>query len=169
MPVAVTLRLDAEGEAVLARIGAALPGWVTPRLGYPPHITLLRGEDEAEPDFARAMAAAQVAAVDLAFAGYGIFPGPPAILFLAPVVTSALLALHAALAATLPADALHPHVRPGAWVPHATLAEGTVDAPAALAAWPMPGAGPVRARGVALELVRFPPPVVRARRDLPAG
>ncbi|MBU8538145.1 2'-5' RNA ligase family protein [Falsiroseomonas tokyonensis] len=157
MPVAVVLRLDGGAEAALARLGK--------RLVYPPHITLLRAEDAAEAALARAMPTVEAAPVDLVFASFGLFPGPPVFLFLAPVVTPALLALHMALAAAVPDRVLHPHVRPGAWVPHATLAEGAVDLDAALARW----TGPIAARGLALELVRFPPPVVLARRDLPAG
>ncbi|WP_439594795.1 2'-5' RNA ligase family protein [Falsiroseomonas sp.] len=157
MPVGVILRLDAEAEAALARLGT--------RLVYAPHITLLRGEDAAEADLARAMAAAEAAAVDLTFASFGLFPGPPTVLFLAPVVTPALLALHATLAAAVPAGVLHPHVQPGAWVLHATLAQDGVDLDAALAGW----TGPIAGRGLALELVRFPPPLVLARREMAAG
>ncbi|MBU8547016.1 MULTISPECIES: 2'-5' RNA ligase family protein [Roseomonadaceae] len=168
MPLALTLRFDAAAEARLARFETALAaaGFASAsrQTGYPPHITLLRVEDAAaEPVLAERLSDLPRLAATLMLSGFGLFPGPPPILFLAPVVTPGLLAFQAALVAALPDVEVHPHTRPGAWVPHVTLAEGAAPAlAAALEAWD----GPCPVTPVAVELVRFPPARVLGRGPL---
>lgn len=56
----------------------------------------------------------------------GTFPGSEGILFLAPVVTDDLLALHTRLQNALAGQRVTqwPYYLPGRWVPHCTLAQG---------------------------------------------
>jgi 2'-5' RNA ligase len=167
VPVAVTLRLDLASESRIARIGAALVAqgqdWTPGRIGYAPHLTLARIEnDEAADRIGRAAAGLRQDRLPLCLAGFGLFPGPPPILFLGPVVTADLINLHASVVAVLAGLTLYPHSLPGRWVPHVTLSEGAAAAWAtALEAWD----GPVEGSGVAVEVVRFPPARVLARHE----
>jgi 2'-5' RNA ligase len=90
----------------------------------------------------------------------GVFPGETSVLFLAPVATQELLDLHERFHATF-ADhrsVCWPHYRPGAWVPHVTLAMNLDRSvlPAAMAevsrTWE-----PIDARFTALRVVQFRP------------
>jgi hypothetical protein len=109
----------------LERIGAGSFG---PGGAPVPHISLAVYDDEAEIDAAAAGdLVAELAALgargEIAFASLGVFPTEENVLFLAPVVTPALLDLHAAyhaLANRLGATC-RPHYLPGRWVPHCTL------------------------------------------------
>jgi 2'-5' RNA ligase len=163
MPLAVTLCLDAASAArveamwrALAEAGAddAL------RLGYRPHLTLAvlpeEGAVEAAGDAMR-QAARAWGALPVVLASLGIFPGPAPVLFAAPVPSPALLDRHRALCGLLPAG-IDPHYRPGAWVPHVTLARDVAGRllDIARAAWD----GPVAGRLDRVELVRFPPVAV---------
>src|SRR3954451_22660067 len=119
MPLAATLVLDEAGAAPVRAMWQALAAAGLARdaleLGYPPHLTLAVWEAAPEAAALAALAAGW-AALALRRAGFGVFPGGG--LWLAPVVTSELLARHAALHAALPGLASHPHYAPGAWVPH---------------------------------------------------
>jgi 2'-5' RNA ligase len=131
VPYAVTLRLGAAAAAPIEAMWRALAAAGLHddalALGYPPHLTLAIQPDTVDPARLRdaaARCAATWSTEPLRFAGFGLFVAPEPVLFLAPVVTDALLVRHAALAtmlADLPGD---PHYRPGAWVPHVTLAKG---------------------------------------------
>jgi 2'-5' RNA ligase len=132
VPYAVELRFDDNlAERVrglwrgLEEIGADSFGAV----GEPvPHMSLAVYDDEAEVDEAAASdlvseLAVRCSPTAVAFAGFGMFPTEENVLFLAPVVTPALLELHAtyhAMAAGLEATC-RPHYLPGRWVPHCTL------------------------------------------------
>lgn len=164
MPLAVTLRLDAEGAAPIEALwrGLAEAGVDDDclRLGYPPHLTLGIWSEEAAPTAVLEAAMLRLAeewpALPVAFSGLGVFPGTPALLYAAPVPNAALLACHTALAAALPGMDCYPHYRPGHWVPHATLGQTASAARAVevlLPLWP----GPMRGRLDRLELVRFRP------------
>ncbi len=118
MPFAVTLRLDPAGSARVAAMRTAMV--------HPPHITLaVFGDDidgAALADELRSAVAAW-APVRLSFAGFGLFPGEPAVLWLVPAPSAQLLERQIRIAKLGAADAVHPHYRPDAWVPHLTLAE----------------------------------------------
>ena len=67
--------------------------------------------------------AAETAPFPVHFSAVGTFPGAQGTIYLAPVVTAELLALHSALHARLRAMNLtsQGYYRPGAWIPHCTV------------------------------------------------
>lgn len=174
MPYAVTLRLGAAAagpiEAMWRALAEAGLHDDALALGYPPHLTLSIQPDTVDPGRLRdaVMQCAEAwTSESLHFAGFGLFVAPEPVLWLAPVVTDALLARHAALATALADLPGNPHYRPGAWVPHVTLAKGgAVAEPGWMGRaldclapfWPMVApAGPDR-----VELVKFRPVSVLA-------
>lgn len=179
MPYAVTLRLDpgAGIEAMWRALAEAGLHDDSLALGYPPHVTLTihpDGIDAARLAEAVAGCAAAWEATELRFAGFGVFPAPVPVLYLAPVVMPALLLRQQALAAALSGLPCDPHYRPGAWVPHVTLAKG---GPAGKPGWmgramdclaPLwSGLGPCRADRV--DLVHFRPVTVLKSLVIPPG
>jgi 2'-5' RNA ligase len=101
-----------------------------------PHISLAVYDDEDEVDEAAAgrlieHLAGRHAPIEVTFASLGVFSTDENVLFLAPVVTPALLDLHAAyhaMAEELGATC-RAHYLPGRWVPHCTLSMlGTISA-----------------------------------------
>ena len=169
MPYAVELRF-AEDLAqrvrtlwqALEAIGSGSFGPV----GEPvPHVSLAVYDDEDAVDEAAAghlieRLAARCAAAEIAFASLGVFPTEENVLFLAPVVTPALLDLHATWHTM--ARALRPACRayylPGRWVPHCTLSmlgpmAGVTAGLDHLAAEWTPLCGTVRS----IALIRVPP------------
>ncbi len=160
MPLAVALRLDDAAAAPIAAMWRALAESGVDddclRLGYPPHVTLAVWPDDApvEPlDAAVARFGAEWDALPVEFAGFGVFPGAPAVVWAVPVAAEALLARQAALVAAVPGAPPQAHWRPGRWVPHATLGRA-VEVLAPL--W----RGPFSGRLDRLELVRFRPAAV---------
>ena len=121
-----------------------------------------------------AACAAQWTAIDVTLGGFGVFATPVPVLFLAPVVTEALLLRQRALADALADQPCDPHYRPRSWVPHVTLAKGgaagdpgwmgrAIDTLAPL--WPA-----LRpACGEGLDLVHFRPVTVLQSHRLPSG
>ena len=93
-------------------------------------------------------------------AGFGVFPGPPPVVWVAPVVTASLLERHAELCEAVAAFGLHGHSRPGHWVPHITLCQGAASAARAIEVVSPLWNGPVTARFERIEIVRFPPVTV---------
>ena len=128
MPFAISLVCDdTSGDPVRALWDAAGRFEATPSmvaLGYPPHLTLAvyeTIEPEALAAVVDAIGAAETAHT-LGFDGIRRFDGPATVLWAAPVVSPDLRRLHDAVHRALdPADC-HPHYRPGAWVPHCTVA-----------------------------------------------
>jgi 2'-5' RNA ligase len=175
MPYAVTLRLDPAAAARVERIWHALADLTgeddAPRLGYPPHLTLAVLPDTAPAPSVEAAVSRMAAAWDalpVTLAGLAVFPGTPPVLWAAPVPSDDLLARHGMLHAALAPLPVHPHYRPGGWVPHVTLAAaGRSPAArmldAALSAWE----GPIEGRLGRIEFVRFRPVVVLRGEDLP--
>lgn len=95
----------------------------TARLGYEPHLTLALLDDPADAPHLREVVrgiSADWRATPLSLSAVAAFPANPATLWLVPTVTAPLLDLHSALCAALPT--VLPHYRPGAWIPHVTLA-----------------------------------------------
>jgi 2'-5' RNA ligase len=173
MPLAVTLRLDdAAAAPILAMWRALAEGGVDDgclRLGYPPHVTLAVWPEEAPVEPLAAAVGrfgAEWGALPVALAGFGVFPGAPAVVWAAPVATETLLERQAALVAAVPGTPCHPHYRPGHWVPHVTLGQTDALGRAMEALAPL-WRGPLPGRLDRLELVRFRP--VEVLRGLPLG
>jgi len=127
MPYAVELALDPESAAVVRRAWRAMNdagiAYVAGS-GARPHVSLgiwdTLDHDRAEAELKRF--AAETSPVRLTFASVGLFPGVA--VFLAPAVTAELLDLHAGFHRRFErfGQASWDHYRPGAWVPHCTLA-----------------------------------------------
>jgi 2'-5' RNA ligase len=178
VPYAVELRFDADlAERVrglwraLEEVGAGSFG---PGGAPVPHLSLAVYDDEDEVDEAAASdlvaeLAARGAPIDIAFASLGVFPTEESVLFLAPVITPALLDLHAAyhgMAHRLGATC-RPYYLPGRWVPHCTLSmqgpmAGVQDGLGHLAASWAPPRGTIRA----VALIKVPPLVTLAEHPL---
>ena len=163
MPYAITLGLDAEAASLVVAMWRQLAARGLSddaiRLGYRPHVTMAVFADDADPD--RLLAAARDRATEwralpIKLASLGLFPGTPAVLFLAPVATTGLLAIHKELLTALAGQPVDPHYRPGHWVPHVTLAKDLIDPPAALSALAPPPL-PITAVLDSVEVVRFRP------------
>lgn len=164
MPHAVTLPLDAAAAERIRCLWRALAGQAGSddalRLGYPPHLTLAVLPDEAPVAAIEAAVSRAVegwTALSTVLAGFGVFPGTPAVVWAAPVVTEALLARHAALCAAVAPLGLHPHYRPGQWVPHVTLSQAAAAPARAIEVVAARWEGPIPVRLGRVELVRFPP------------
>jgi 2'-5' RNA ligase len=163
MPYAVTLRLDAAATASVIAMWNDLRARglsdEAASLGYPPHMTLAVFPDGA--DLARILAAVddhagEMRALTISLASIGLFPGKPAVLFLAPVVTRRLLAVHSELLTSLPDEVIEPYYQPDRWVPHVTLAGDLSSSTAALAVsdtWLLPIAAVLDT----LDVVQFRP------------
>lgn len=155
MPLAIVLRLD-DAAAASARTVARRLWPEAPEPVYPPHVTLVRTEDEdAAPRLHAAMRALPPAPLPIRLDAVRHFAGPPPVCWLAPVPDAALAACHAALVAALAVLALHPHSQAPDWTPHVTLFTG--EAPGS-------AVDPIEGWLVAAEQVRFPPPLLLARR-----
>ena len=179
MPLAITLRFDPDTAPSIAAMWRTLAaaGIDDDRdgLGYAAHITLGVYPDDA-PAAALAGAVETLArqwdTMPVTLCGFGVFPGPSSILWAAPVVTAALLARQAAIVAAVanrvPGQAVHPHYRPGAWVPHVTLSGALRDPAPALAAL-LPLWRPLSGVLDRLDLVRFRPVAVLSSEALRGG
>ncbi len=130
MPYAITLRLDADSAGRVEAMWAALAekgiSASMRRLGYAPHVTLAVYPDTA-PAPALSDAVRRLAAnwtiLPLACPALGLFPDPPATLFVMATATEALLQRQASLCAALPDHPPAAHYQPGSWLPHITLAD----------------------------------------------
>lgn len=137
---AVELYFDAEGEERIRRLwrGLATVGIsdVLEKSGGRPHISLAVFGDvevgrlqEVVEGFAQELPPLRVN-----LASVGTFPTPEGVVFLAPVVSRALLALHESFSERLAVHKLvaQPYYRAGRWVPHCTvgqsLASGQITA-----------------------------------------
>ncbi len=126
MLFAVLLDLDAGTQAALRPLAdglTAIPGLQTM---WAHHLTLAVYDDPPLDRFLPGLArfAETLKPMDLRLANVGIFTGVNSVLFLGPVVTAELLALHHRLHQELAEFASHglAHYLPGAWVSHVTLA-----------------------------------------------
>jgi 2'-5' RNA ligase len=160
MPLAVTLRPDrivaSAVEDMWSKLAARGMG-SAPR--HAPHITLAIFPDNGPVHRIRralARTASGVGSIPVKLHGFGLFPGPPAVLWLAPVVTPALLGLHSQVHRALADVKAHPDTLPGAWVPHFTLAYGMASPEHALTAV-LPIWKPRTGLLEHLELLRFDP------------
>ncbi len=129
MDYALEAFLDGEAErrvaALWAELAAAGLGRYLLDVGARPHVTLAIYRDMDAPSCtARLQAFARNAPPVFArFSSLGVFPAPRPCVFLAPVVTRALLQLHEAARASFSDcdDTSHAYYRPGAWVPHCAM------------------------------------------------
>ena len=174
MAYAITLRLDADAAASVVAMWRALASRGVSdealRLSYPPHLTLAVLPDAADPDRLRdatRQCAAGWRGLKISLASLGVFPGSPATLFLAPVVTHELLERHASLLTALAGEPVDPHYRIGHFVPHVTLAGDLADPAAAIAVLD-PFRLPLAAVLDAADVVRFRPVRVLTSHRLPA-
>ncbi|OCW59567.1 2'-5' RNA ligase family protein [Hoeflea olei] len=173
VPLAITARLDANLSAQVDRLcgqPALRPPDVEERLDYPAHITLAVLEEGASVErvlFKLSFACLETERVAVRISHVGAFPGSPAHLFLAPVATQSLLALHQRLSKAVSAEPVHPHYLRDAWVPHITLATCNGQPDAAFGA-AMRQFEDYRGHIIGIELVRFPPPRIVAHFPLPA-
>src|SRR5215510_11260342 len=123
---AVELLFDRRGDEAVRRVWRALGGPVEARQSARPHVTLAVYGRVAPAPFAAALASWAAAArpLDLRLASVGLFPGDARVIFFAPIVTIELLELHRGFHAALASVGQDPWAlyRPGAWVPHCTLA-----------------------------------------------
>lgn len=165
MPYAATLVLDdAAAAPVVAMWRALAEAGVDDdclRLGYQPHVTLAVWPDGAPVGSLAAAVdrfGAEWGAFPVDLAGFGVFPGSPAVVWAAPVATETLLARQAALVAAAGTPP-HEHYRPGRWMPHVTL--GRTDAPGRAVEVLAPlWRGALSGRFRSLEVVGFRPVVV---------
>ena len=166
MPYAITLLLDDEAAARITRLNDALDraGLAGPaaRSDAPPHVTLGVYSNGADADALRNTAATLGRSwrpLPVGFSSLGVFPGMPGVLFVAPVVTSALLVRHAQLLARHRCDG---HFASGAWVPHITLAQDLAgpEAPGRALAVAAAMRQPFTATLDRLALFQFPPVVM---------
>jgi 2'-5' RNA ligase len=127
MPYAVELALDPTSADAIRRAWRELDDaaitWMA-RSGARPHVTLgiwdVLDHGGAESELTRFTA--ETAPVRLTLASVGLFPGVA--VFLAPTVTAELLDLHADFHRRFGhlGGRASEHYRPGAWVPHCSLA-----------------------------------------------
>jgi 2'-5' RNA ligase len=135
MPFAVELFLDPTSASTVRRLwrdlaeadtAPAPPADAMIAAGARPHITLGACErlDVAACETYLAGFAATTPAPTVGFASLGVFPTEPMVVFLAPVVTADLLAIHDGFHRWFRELAGEPwgHYLPGRWVPHCTLA-----------------------------------------------
>lgn len=172
MPFAITLRFDPDTARAIERLWDALDaaGIDNDRktLGYAAHITLAIYPEGTPREPLRAVVdrlGSQWPALAFGLSGCGIFPGPPAILFAAPVATQALLARQAEMVEALPDFPVSVHYRSGHWVPHVTLS-GPLRQPETALAAVLPLWRPIDGALVGLDLVRFRPIEVLASHAL---
>ncbi len=109
------------------------------------------------------------APLECSLASVGVFPTEEGVVFLAPVVTRELLDLHQEFQMRLDEFGARcsAYYRPGAWVPHCTLATGVARAavPQAVPVC-LDAALPIRARFERVALVEFWPVKVLYAFDL---
>lgn len=133
MPFAVHLELDPQSAAELgpitARIERIAPDALTPgRVKAGLHVSLAVYETLDPKPFAELLEgfAQDRRACAIKLSSLGLFPGPSSVVFVAPVVSAELLALHKdfhQLTASSNKECW-PYYLPGNWVPHVTLGEG---------------------------------------------
>jgi 2'-5' RNA ligase len=164
MAHAITLLLDEASEAEVRSLWTALDDAGVPSLArhghgrHHPHLTLVVF-DEGDPE---AVAAGAVAArigpsaIDVRYAGHGVFSATRCVVHLAVTTSAALRSAHAAMVDVLARTGATcwPHYETARWFPHVTLAVDVLPAQAGvasalLAARPRPSDG----RAVRLALV----------------
>lgn len=130
MPIAVEMMLDSATDALvrqtwrkLAQAGVSSD---MAESGWDPHVTLGVYDDLNVSAATEQLAACacDTQQITTTLASVGVFPRKASVLFIAPIVTHDLLALHERIHRILEPLATHPweYYQPGRWVPHCTLA-----------------------------------------------
>lgn len=136
MQAFVLLTFDATGEAAVKEIQANLTrGEVLlstkPEQALTPHLTLAGFEAFDLPTLVEALTDAldEVLSFPVTFASLGAFVGENRVLFLAPIITKPLLALHEGIYTAIGASVqgIEARYAPEAWIPHCTLAMELTD------------------------------------------
>jgi 2'-5' RNA ligase len=165
MPIALVFASTNDTNLPIRRLWDDLGRYEDPpsmeALNYLPHITLaVYDRLDVEQAYAAldAVAAYHPAAVRLTFTRVRHFDGLPLVLWAAPEPDAALADAHALVHELIDPALCRPHYRPGAWVPHCTVATGVPDErrDEALAF----AGGPIAPFSVLfdrLDCVRFPP------------
>ena len=158
----IALYFDEGATARIDAIAAELGGHRTEGSSRR-HLTLasLEGENATALERVARDVAERTPAFTLAFPAVGSFAGPDGVVFLAPALSSQLLAAHAAVHRALATHGLEGDLftRPGAWVPHCTLATGLEEPQVATALDAARSAGPVdRVDAVGVGVVTRSPP-----------
>lgn len=130
MGYAVELTLDSTSTGVVQALWKTLAERgidpVLPSLGAWPHISLAVFEtvDPAALRDELATFADELAPIATAFSAVGTFPTSEGVVYLAPVVTAELLAVHERFHQRMERLGLrsHAYYRPGQWIPHCTVA-----------------------------------------------
>jgi 2'-5' RNA ligase len=165
MPVAVTFRLDRVAAEQVDRLSRLLAergiSRYRDRLGYPPHVTLVRCEDLDRDPVLQVVqrVAAQLAPHPIRLEALSCFPDDRSVLWLAPAFDAELRMLQQRIYTDLAPFLFEPmHSEPKSWVPHVTLAAG-LSVGEALAAITLlsPELQPIAGILDRIELVRFPP------------
>jgi 2'-5' RNA ligase len=166
MPFTVQLDLDAATEAGLCeladRLGAISDLETVRQLGDVHHVSLAVYDDLALDSFLPRLIefAGSVRTLTLRMANIGIFPGARSVLFLSPVASEELLALHRGFHDSFAAfsGSCWEHYRPAAFVPHVTLAmNATPEALQRAVAVVVEGWKPAATRLDAVRLIEFRP------------
>jgi len=123
----IVLLPDVASDARIRRMWSLLedPELILPNIGRP-HITaaLVAEDDRETAGEALAGIAGNMQGMRIAFDSLGLFPGEQPVLFLNPVASGGLLALHRRIHDALRLSgirSLGPNYDPGQWVPHLTL------------------------------------------------
>lgn len=133
MQAYVHLTFDAPSQAALREVqqglkGAGLPYAAMPEQDITPHLTLAGFDEFDKGVLVEALTdeLEETLSFPMTFASLGAFTGENSILFLAPIVTKALLTLHERVHTVVVAYVGNSDARyaPGAWIPHCTLALG---------------------------------------------
>jgi len=129
MGFAVELHIDEINAAPIVALSDAIyaqcGGENLTGIGAHPHISLAVFAQLEPAPIAALLAefAAATLPLPVTFAAVGVFPTIQGVVYLAPVVTPQLLAVHAHFHALLAQRGLasHPYYRPGNWMPHCTV------------------------------------------------
>lgn len=124
MGYAVEMFLKEDEAQVIRRLFSATCS-IFADIGTTPHISLALFDDVDVPKLTAVVRdfASQELPFRIRFSSIGMFPGQENVVFLSPVVTSALLAVHTRLHSHLRNAGLlcHPYYLPGSWVPHCAI------------------------------------------------
>jgi 2'-5' RNA ligase len=131
MPCAIEMYFDPETDLRIRALWKQLASLGTSSMhdsGARPHVSLAVCESADLPATRQLLDrfAGETSPFPISFSSLGVFPAAESVAFLAPKVTSELLALHARFFsefATLARDCW-PHYSPSQWAPHCTLAMG---------------------------------------------